>query len=63
MKEGKKRQIRQIGKLIGLPVVKIIRIRIGSLKLGKLKPGEWRYLKPYEVRELKSSQGRNEMKS
>lgn len=54
MKEGKKRQIRQIGKLLGLPVVKIIRIRIGSLKLGKLKPGEWRYLKSYEVEELKS---------
>jgi 23S rRNA pseudouridine2605 synthase len=29
MGEGKKRQIREVGKLLGLPVVKIIRLRIG----------------------------------
>ncbi|GAB4546256.1 MAG: hypothetical protein Fur002_21180 [Anaerolineales bacterium] len=53
MGEGKKRQIREIGKLLGLPVVKIIRTRIGSLRLGDLKPREWRYLRDEEVAELK----------
>jgi 23S rRNA pseudouridine2605 synthase len=53
MREGRKRQIREIGTLIGLPVVKIIRIRIGSLHLGNLKPREWRNLTEYEVDELK----------
>lgn len=49
MQEGRKRQIREIGTLLGLPVVRIIRTRISSLQLGKLKPRQWRYLKPKEV--------------
>jgi 23S rRNA pseudouridine2605 synthase len=53
MGEGKKRQIREVGKLLGLPVVKIIRLRIGTLKLGNLKPRQWRYLTDDEVLELK----------
>ncbi len=52
MREGKKRQIREIGKTIGLPVNRIVRVRIGQLKLGNLKAGEWRYLTPAEVKEL-----------
>jgi 23S rRNA pseudouridine2605 synthase len=55
MKEGKKRQIREIGKTIGLPVQRIIRVRIGTLMLGSLKPGEWRSLKPEEIKTLKQS--------
>ena len=51
--EGKKRQIREMGRLTGLPVVRIIRVRIGSLQLGYLKPKQWRHLTPEEVAELK----------
>jgi 23S rRNA pseudouridine2605 synthase len=51
--EGRKRQIREIGKLLGLPVVKILRVRIGTLRLGDLKPREWRYLTMDEVKALK----------
>ena len=53
MKEGRKRQIRETCRQIGLPVVSIIRIRIGSLRLGMLKPREWRALSPAEIRGLK----------
>lgn len=53
MGEGKKRQIREVGRLLGLPVVKIIRLRIGTLKLGSLKPRQWRYLTEDEISELK----------
>ncbi len=53
--EGRKRQIRETGSLLGLPVVKIIRIQLGSLKLGRLKPREWRYLTDEEVAELKGN--------
>lgn len=53
MKEGRKRQIREIGAKLGLPVVRIVRVRIGTLRLGTLKPGEWRYLTPQEVAALK----------
>ncbi len=51
--EGRKRQIREMGRLTGLPVVRIIRVRIGSLQLGYLKPKQWRHLAPKEVSELK----------
>ena len=51
--EGKKRQIRDMGRLTGLPVARIIRVRIDSLVLGNLKPGQWRYLTPQEIAELK----------
>jgi len=56
LKEGRKRQIREIGSLIGLPVVKIIRVRISSLELGNLKPGQWRNLSQAEISSLKGKQ-------
>ncbi len=52
--EGRKRQIRETCAQIGLPVVKIIRVRIGTLRLGNLKPREWRNLTDAEVAALKS---------
>jgi 23S rRNA pseudouridine2605 synthase len=54
MKEGRKRQIRDTCRLIGLPVVSIIRVRIGNLRLGSLRSGQWRHLTPIEVNSLKS---------
>lgn len=54
LKEGRKRQIRETCAQVGLPVVRIVRIRIGSLHLGSLKPKEWRHLTPAEVRLLKN---------
>jgi 23S rRNA pseudouridine2605 synthase len=51
--EGRKRQIREMGKLTGMPVLRIVRVRIGSLLLGDLKPGVWRELRQDEVRALK----------
>jgi 23S rRNA pseudouridine2605 synthase len=53
MREGRKRQIREVGSLLGLPVVRIVRTRIGTLQLGSLKPGEWRNLTSEEVAALK----------
>jgi 23S rRNA pseudouridine2605 synthase len=58
MHEGRKRQIREVGARIGLPVVRIIRVRIGSLRLGNLKPGDWRYLTPSEIAKLTSKSGK-----
>jgi 23S rRNA pseudouridine2605 synthase len=54
MKEGRKRQIREVGTLLGLPVVRILRVRIGSLELGSLKPRQWRYLNAREISTLSS---------
>ncbi len=55
LKEGRNRQIREMGQLTGLPVHKIIRVRIGTLLLGNLKPRQWRYLTAKEIQDLKSS--------
>ena len=54
LREGRKRQIREVGMRIGLPVVKIIRTRISTLKLGSLKPSQWRHLNNIEIKSLKS---------
>jgi 23S rRNA pseudouridine2605 synthase len=53
LKEGHKRQIREMAKTTGLFIVKLIRVRIGTLKLGALKPGEYRDLTSQEVDALK----------
>ncbi|MGB8213927.1 MAG: pseudouridine synthase [Anaerolineales bacterium] len=52
LKEGHKRQIREMGIQTGLPVARIVRVRIGELRLGSLKPKEWRYLTTQEVAAL-----------
>jgi 23S rRNA pseudouridine2605 synthase len=62
LKEGRKRQIREVGARIGLPVMRITRTRIGTLELGDLKVGEWRNLTNEEVRSLKSTVDQPERK-
>lgn len=59
LREGRKRQIREMGKQTGLHVARIIRVRIGRLLLGDLKYGEWRYLTKEEVLKLKSIKDEN----
>ncbi len=49
MNEGRKRQIRETGKRIGLPVLRIIRVRIGPIRLGSLRTREWRNLNSQEI--------------
>lgn len=53
LQEGRKRQIREMGLQTGLPVVRIVRVRMASLRLENLKPGQWRELSEAEVRALK----------
>lgn len=48
LREGKKRQIRRMCEMVGLHVVGLKRVRIGSINLGKLPVGEWRYLRAEE---------------
>lgn len=55
MREGRKRQIRETCKQLALPIVRILRIRIGTLRLGNLKPRQWRYLTTDEISELRKS--------
>jgi pseudouridine synthase len=59
VKEGKKRQIRKMFEAVGHRVIYLKRERIGNLSLGDLKPGQWRYLSPSELENLKNSVGGN----
>ncbi|HOP79587.1 MAG TPA: pseudouridine synthase [Armatimonadota bacterium] len=53
--EGKKRQVRRMFNAIGHRVEHLIRTKIGSISIGNLKAGEWRYLTDDEVKRLKES--------
>ena len=48
LREGRKRQIRRMCELVGLQVIGLKRVRIGSVSLGALPIGQWRYLRPDE---------------
>jgi 23S rRNA pseudouridine2604 synthase len=48
LREGRKRQIRRMCELVGLRVLALKRVRIGSVPLGPLPEGCWRYLRADE---------------
>lgn len=54
MHEGRNRQVKKMCEAINHPVKKLKRIGIGSLELGGLDLGNWRYLEDEEVEHLKS---------
>jgi 23S rRNA pseudouridine2604 synthase len=45
LREGRKRQIRRMCELVGLVVTGLKRVRTGSVSLGPLPVGQWRYLR------------------
>ncbi len=57
LREGRKRQIRRMLALFGLPVKRLVRTRFGPLELGDLPEGSWRRLEPEEVEHLRRAAG------
>ena len=53
LREGRNRQVRKMCQVVGHPVRALTRVRMGSITLGKLRPGEWRELGDEEVAALK----------
>jgi 23S rRNA pseudouridine2605 synthase len=51
--EGRKRQIRRSLAALGHPVLRLVRVRVGPLRLGRLAAGAARELRPDEVRALR----------
>lgn len=49
LSEGRNRQVRRITADAGHPCIRLVRISIGSLTLGNLQSGEWRYINKNEV--------------
>lgn len=54
LREGKKRQIRHMTAAVGLPTLRLVRVAIGRVRLGSLKPGKWRDLTADEINSLKT---------
>jgi 23S rRNA pseudouridine2605 synthase len=53
MTEGRKREVRRLLAAVGLPVTRLVRVRVGAVRLGGLPPGEHRELTHDEVIALK----------
>lgn len=53
--EGKNRQIRRMCAYAGLSVLQLKRVREGSVRLGKLSAGQWRYLTREEISALQGN--------
>ena len=52
LRQGWKRQLRRMFAAVGMPVSRLVRVRIGPLRMDDLRSGEVRELSPLEVRRL-----------
>ena len=50
--EGRNRQVRRMCALAGMKVIRLVRIKEGTLSLGRLPLGKWRYLTDEEISAL-----------
>jgi 23S rRNA pseudouridine2457 synthase len=41
IREGRNRQVRKMTAAVGHPTLRLVRVKIGSIGIGVLKPGEW----------------------
>ena len=57
--EGRKRQVRRMLAAVGFPVRRLVRVRVGPVKLARLAPGDVRPLEPSEVSDLYRITGLN----
>ena len=53
--EGRNRQVRRMCEAVGHPVLRLVRVRIGTVRDPGLRPGQWRELTLDEVRRLTAS--------
>lgn len=50
--EGRNRQVRRMMDSVGHPVRRLVRVAIGTIEIGRLRPGTYRRLGPAEIRRL-----------
>jgi 23S rRNA pseudouridine2457 synthase len=49
LREGRNRQVRRMTAAVGLPTLRLVRVRIGKLQLKDLAPGDWREVQGSEI--------------
>ena len=54
LKQGKKREVRRIFRSLKIKLFSLHRVSFGSINIGSLKIGESRFLKQYEIKNLKN---------
>jgi 23S rRNA pseudouridine2457 synthase len=52
LREGMNRQVRRMTAAVGHPTLRLIRISVGPIALGKLEPGQWRELTNDEIQRI-----------
>ena len=57
IREGRQRQVRRMLEAVGHRVVSLRRTAFGPLRVGRMRPGEWRVLTPREVAALRRAAG------
>jgi len=57
LREGRNRQVRRMTAAVGHPTLRLVRVAIGPVLVGDLRPGEWRDLTPEERRALGLKRG------
>ena len=59
--QGMNRQVRKMCAAVGLPCLRLVRQALGPLRLGALRPGEWRELSAAEVQTLRAQAGAGQL--
>lgn len=55
--EGRNREVRRLFEAAGRSVVRLVRVQIGPIRIGRMRPGQFRDLTPEEIRLLAPPRG------
>jgi 23S rRNA pseudouridine2605 synthase len=63
MTEGRKREVRRLLASVELPVARLVRLRVGPVRLGRLRPAEVRALSAEELLALRRTVAKAERRA